>query len=340
MSASRLRARRIALGLTQADLASRAGVSRQLVAAVEGGRNTPAVDAAIRIAHALEATVDALFAPDPDVEVVPALGAAIAEGTLVRVGRVGDRLVAAELPEHGTAGAAWARPDGTVVDGRVRLLAGARPAETVIAGCDPALGLAAALLEDSGPRSLLAIDAPTGYAVAALAAGTVHGIAVHERPDAMPAAPVPVVRRHLARWEVGVAVPGTAGLTTIAEVLHAGIPVVQRQPAASSQQAFLRALAAAGGAAAPPGPVAGGHVEAARLAAIIGAGAITTAPTAGAFGLAFIALEVHSVEIWIDERWATLPGVRALNDVLDGDPLAERLRAVGGYDLSSAGRDA
>ncbi len=340
MTGSRLRSRRLALGLTQADLAARADVSRQLVAAVEAGRNTPAVDAAIRIAHGLDTTADALFAPEPDVAVVPALGAAIPEGALVRVGRVGELLVAAELAEHGTAGAGWARPDGTVVDGRVRLLAGARPADTVVAGCDPALGLAAALLDDAGPRSLLAIDAPTGHAVAALAHGTVHGITVHERPEAMPAAPVPVVRRHLARWEVGLAVPVTAGLATIGDVVAAGIPVVQRGPAASSQQAFLRALAEAGHADAPPGPLASGHLEAARCAAIIGAGAVTTAPAASAFGLAFIPLEVHSVEIWIDERWATLPGVLALNDVLDGDPLADRLRAVGGYDLTATGRGA
>ncbi len=338
MTGSRLRARRVALGLTQTDLATRADVSRQLVAAVEGGRNTPAVDAAIRLAQALDTTVDALFAPEPDVEVVPALGTTLAEGALVRVGRVGNRLVAATLPEHGTAGAGWARPDGTVVDGRVRLLSGAHPAEVVMAGCDPALGLAASLLEDAGPRRLLAIDTATGHAVAALTAGTVHGIAVHERPDAMPAAPVPVVRRHLARWEVGLAVPGTAAVTTIADALASGMPIVQREPAASSQQALLRAVAAVPDAPLPPGPVAGGHVEAARLAAIIGAGAITTAPAAGAFGLAFIPLEMHDVEIWIDARWATLPGILALNDVLDGTPLAERLRAVGGYDLSAAGR--
>jgi transcriptional regulator with XRE-family HTH domain/molybdate-binding protein len=340
MTGSRLRSRRAALGLTQSDLAARAGVSRQLIAAVEAGRNTPAVDAAIRIAHALDTTADALFAPEPDIEVVPALGSRIPDGALVRVGRVGDRLVAAELAEHGTAGAGWAQPDGTVVDGRVRLLAGSHPAETVVAGCDPALGLAAALLGDIGPRRMLAIDAPTGHALIALANGTVHGITVHERPDAMPAAPVPVVRRHLARWEVGLAVPAASGLATVADILGAGMPIVQREPAASSQQAFLRALAAIGSTTVPPGPVAGGHVDAARRAAIIGAAAVTTAPAAGAFGLAFLPLEVHSVEIWIDERWAALPGVRALNDVLDGAAMADRLRAIGGYDLAAAGRGA
>ena len=58
---SRLRERRLECGLTQTELAARAGVSRQLVAAVETGHNTPAVDAALRLARALATTVEALF---------------------------------------------------------------------------------------------------------------------------------------------------------------------------------------------------------------------------------------------------------------------------------------
>ena len=57
-----MRERRTQAGLTQAELAERAGVSRQLVAAVEAGRNVPAVDAALRLAGALGTTADELFA--------------------------------------------------------------------------------------------------------------------------------------------------------------------------------------------------------------------------------------------------------------------------------------
>ncbi|MBV9534199.1 MAG: helix-turn-helix transcriptional regulator, partial [Solirubrobacterales bacterium] len=68
-----LRERRLQCGLSQTELAARAGVSRQLVAAVEAGRNTPAVDAALRLARALATTVEELFcAPAP--RVVAALG--------------------------------------------------------------------------------------------------------------------------------------------------------------------------------------------------------------------------------------------------------------------------
>ena len=128
---SPLRDRRLSAGLTQAELAGRAGVSRQLVAAVEAGHNVPAVDAALRLARALGATVEDVFADAGAPSVHPALGGRLREGTPLRVGRVGDRFVAAELADHGAAGAGWASPDGLLRDGRLRLfsraaVAGAR----------------------------------------------------------------------------------------------------------------------------------------------------------------------------------------------------------------------
>src|SRR5882762_8754112 len=113
MATTPLRDRRLECGLTQAELAARAGVSRQLVAAVEAGHNAPAVDAALGLARALATTVEALFADTPS-EVVAALGGRLRDGAPLRVGRVADRLVAAELADHGVAGAGWAKPDGVV----------------------------------------------------------------------------------------------------------------------------------------------------------------------------------------------------------------------------------
>src|SRR5947209_11490121 len=113
LTPSRLRDRRVQAGLTQAELAARAGVSRQLVAAVEAGQNAPAVDAALGLARALATTVEELFAAAP-APVLPALGDHLRAGTPLRIGRVGEQLVAVELPEHGTSGAAWARPDGVL----------------------------------------------------------------------------------------------------------------------------------------------------------------------------------------------------------------------------------
>jgi len=101
-------------GLTQAELAARAGVSRQLVAAVEAGRNKPAVDAALALARALRASVEDLFL-DSHAEVVAALGGRLRDGSAVRVGEVAGQLVAAEVVDQGRAGAVWASADGVLV---------------------------------------------------------------------------------------------------------------------------------------------------------------------------------------------------------------------------------
>lgn len=333
---SALRDRRLECSLTQAELAARAGVSRQLIVAVEAGRNTPAVDAALRLARALGTTVEELFAEhDPDVLV--ALDDRLRDGSAVRVGRIGDQLVAAELPDHGVAGGAWAKADGVLDAGRLRLFPGASPAGCVLAGCDPALGVAEAMLAGLGPRSLLAISAPTGTAARALKRGVVHAAVAHGRPHELPEPPVPVVRWHLARWQVGLAVPHRFRGHSFESVLRSGLLIVRRDPAATSQQAFERARIAAGIGALAPGPQATGHLDAARLAATLDAAAVTNEGAARAFDLSFLALEDHVVEVWITDCWLDHPGIDALGEILTSTAFTERVGHFGGYDLSHCG---
>ncbi len=336
---SALRERRLACGLTQADLAARAGVSRQLVAAVEAGRHAPAVDAALGLARALSVTVEELFAPaGGGLGAVPALGGDARSGAAVRVGQVGDRLVTAELADHGVAGAVWAKPDGVIAAEGLRLFPGASPAGLVLAGCDPALGIAEAMLDGMGTRSLLAISAPTGIALRALAAGRVHAAVVHGLPDALPAPPVPVVRWHLARWQVGLGISRRVRARSLEAVLRSGVPLAHRDPSAASQRAFDRARVAAGVAAPRPGPRASGHLDAARVASSRGGAAVTTEGAAQAFDLRFLALESHVVEVWVAERWAAHAGVGALGDLLASRGFTARVAHFGGYDLSGCGQ--
>lgn len=61
-----LRARRSALGWSQADLAERLGVSRQTINAIENGRYDPALPLAFRIAACFGVPIEAIFvAPEP-----------------------------------------------------------------------------------------------------------------------------------------------------------------------------------------------------------------------------------------------------------------------------------
>lgn len=323
--------------MTQAELAARAGVSRQLVAAVEGGQNVPAVDAAIGLACALGTTVEELFSGPTADDVTSALGAPLREGARLRVGRVGERTVAAELPDHGVAGATWAKPDATIEDGVLRLFPGAIPRGFVLAGCDPALGVAEAMLEGVGTSSLLAVSAPTDTALRALARDGVHAAVVHGLEDELPDPPVPVLRIHLARWRVGLGVSSRLPRRSLEALLGGKTQIVQRDPAAASQQALTRAAARAGASAPSGGPMANGHIDAARIAGTLGCAAITTEAAARAFELRFLPLEEHAVEIWVPERWIDHPGTRALGEVLASAAFTQRVAQFGGYDLADCG---
>jgi DNA-binding XRE family transcriptional regulator len=335
-SASRLREHRRACGLTQAELAARAGVSRQLVAAAEAGRNVPAVDAALALARALSTTVEELYAEAP-VGVVAALGGRLRDGAPLRVGRVGEQLVAAEVADHGVSGASWAKSDGVLEDGELRLFPGAVPASVVVAGCDPALGVAETMLDGLGTRSMLALSAPTANSVRALVRGGVHAAVVHGLPHELLATPVPVTRWHLARWQVGLAIPARLRHHSFEAVLGLNLPIALREPGATSQRAFERACKAAGIVVHADRARATGHIDAARIAAALGGVAVTTEGAARVFGLEFLPLETHDVEVWVAERWLGHPGIDAFGEVLATAAFIERVAQFGGYDLSRCG---
>jgi molybdate-binding protein len=160
----------------------------------------------------------------------------------------------------------------------------------------------------------------------------VHGVA-----GELPAAPVPVTRWHFARWRVGVAIAGELQIGSLEALLERAVPVVQRDPAAASQIAFERACAALGHRHGQAPRIASGHLDAARTASILGGAAVTTEAAAQAFGLRFVELEEHTVELWIDQGWAGLPAVGALGDLLSTSAFTQRVESFGGYDLSRCG---
>jgi putative transcriptional regulator len=63
---TRLKVHRAMRDLTQADLASMAGVTRRSVNAIETGNMVPSVILALKLARALGVTVDALFELEGD----------------------------------------------------------------------------------------------------------------------------------------------------------------------------------------------------------------------------------------------------------------------------------
>lgn len=332
----RILAERRAHGWSQAELARRAGVTRQLVSAVEAGRHVPGVTAALALAHALSTSVEHLFGGPGSETVVGVLGDPPVVGSPVGVGRVGDRLVSVPRTFGSDGSEGWGVADAVVTGSGVEWLPGSGAAEVVLAGCDPVLDLGAGLLERSG-RRVLTVHASTGRSIEALAAGLVHGALVHARPGDLPEPPVPVRRWHVARWQVGLVAP-TGAVPGIDELASRRPDVVQRDAGAGVQKALVRALRAAGSDDPLPGPVGHGHVDVARRVAQGGAAAgVVMESAARALGLGFVPLEEHVVELWVGEEWAALPAAQNFVEALGSDALVRRSRLLPGYDPTGCG---
>ena len=170
MEPTTLRAARRGAGLSQAALAERAGISRQAVGAIEAGQHRPSVDAAMALASAVGRSVEELFAA-PAGAPVPVFGP-VADGGGVLAARVGDRLVYAPAREA-LAVEGWPRANAVMREGRPEPLPGSDLDGHVLVGCDPALGLAAAMLPSCGPHRLVALSGSTATALeSAIAAST------------------------------------------------------------------------------------------------------------------------------------------------------------------------
>lgn len=331
---ARLRRAREAAGLSQAELAARAGVSRQLVGAAEAGRHLPRVDAALALARVLGAGIEGIFGPEG--APVDVLGGSLPEGALVRLARVGERVIGHPVPEHADP-YGWRVADGVVERGRVRRFSETEPEQLVAAGCDPALTLAERLV--GGSRAgLLSVLCSTDAAAEALGDGRTHVAVVHGPQGASPPPPAGLAVRgwHLARWRVGLAAPAGSRSGVWRSALEGRLRVVQREAGAAVQRSFEAAVARAGGSR-PKGPIVRGHLEAARLAGDRRLVAVTIEPAAIACGLAFRPLEVHAAHVWAAEAHLGHPGLGRLGELLTSASFQRRLEGIGGYDLTGCG---
>ncbi|HYA15967.1 MAG TPA: helix-turn-helix transcriptional regulator, partial [Bryobacteraceae bacterium] len=145
-----LAAIRKARGISAADLASQAGVTRQAIYAIEAGTYVPNTTVALHLARALETTVENLFALDeaqpvslvrdfvPLDDLAPA-----APGEPIQICRVGRRNIGVTP----TVFPAYLPIADGIVSAPGKATLAAEPDEDsrlLLAGCDPALSLLAA----------------------------------------------------------------------------------------------------------------------------------------------------------------------------------------------------
>ena len=233
-------------GWSQATLAKRAGVSRAEVSGVETRRLMPSVLVALRLADALDVSVEDLFAGDR----------AAKETIWAWAPPAGDRRVwhanlngaVRWFPVEPTAAGAIAHDALVTSRGFDVVAPRVDPHRTlVIAGCDPLVGALARELAGQYDVRLLPLLRSSGEALDLLRRGLVHVAGVHwtdagggssnEREVAQRVGAGYQLIHQLA-WQTGVATAGARRERTARALLAANVRWVNREEGSVARQTF------------------------------------------------------------------------------------------------------
>ena len=363
---NRLAAIRKSRGVGAADLARSVGVSRQTIYAIEAGTYVPNTEVALSLARELEVTVEELFSLPEAAEESPGSltadvlsAAAPAAQQPVRICQVGSRWVGVPvsaspyyLPEA----------DGIVKragrTGRADLAVfaaedpGARK-RLVLAGCDPATGLLARMVEKIGGVEIVSAAASSKLALTWLSQDKVHIAGTHLEDAATGEFNLPYIRKMFpdggvtvvtfARWEEGlvVASKNPKGIRQIEDLVRKNVRFVNREPGSGSRalsddllrKAGIETRRVQGYERIAYGHLAAAYCVVSREADVC----VATRSAARTFGLDFIPLRSERYDLVMRRRTAALPAAKSFLDVLQRAALRRKLEVLAGYDTSDTG---
>ncbi len=354
-------------GLSAAVLASRAGVKRQTVYAIEAQRYIPNTLVALRLAQILEVSVEDLFSiampastaqkPTP-VDLLVGQSESGQPDQPVRLARVGKRLIGVpsppvlgELPAadaiimgHGQKGRTLVLPIGDAADTKSRL---------IIAGCDPAMPVLARHVRAQGNIELITAMCSSRQALRWLENHKVHIAGTHLSGKSAGGSNLTVIKRFFPRggvrivtfasWEEGlvVAAANPKGISGVGDLVRPKVTIINREVGAGARLLLDSSLAGEG---IPPGNVNGydqtaaGHILAAwHVHSGKADCCVATRAAARVYGLSFIPLAFERYDLVIPEQCFELPAVQVVLDALNRASLRSELEALGGYDTSKTG---
>jgi putative molybdopterin biosynthesis protein len=363
---SRLADIRKSRGVGASDLARRVRVSRQTIYAIEAGTYVPNTEVALNLARQLEVTVDELFLlqegirTKPDSLAAEVLSAAApVKGQPVRVCQIGSRWVSVPV-----SASPYLLPEADGIIQRTGKTAGradlvvfakeeASQKRLVLAGCDPATGLLAHMVEKISGVEIVSAAASSKLALTWLSEGKVHIAGSHLEDPKTGEFNLPYIRKQFpdedfivitfARWEEGfvVAAGNPKRIRKIEDLARKNVKFANREAGSGSrglldqlmQTAKMDAQKVQGYNRIAHGHLAAAYCVVSREADVC----LATRSAAQTFGLDFVPLHSERYDLVMRKRTAELPAVKAFLDVLQRATLRRKLEVLAGYDTSQTG---
>jgi molybdate-binding protein/DNA-binding XRE family transcriptional regulator len=361
-----LRARR---GLGAAQLAAEVGISRQTVYAIEAGTYVPNTAVSLKLARALDTTVENIFQIEPEVQAHDEIAEAtllgdtesMAVGRPLRLCSVGGHLVAV-APESG----GWGLPpvDAVLVDplvkrrnnakAKVRILGDRwkKSNRILLAGCDPSVSMLAQSLQTQGCELVVAFE-NSSRSLRFLRDDLVHIAGTHlvdkatGKADLAPITTMfgenSVAVFSYAIWEEGLvtAQGNPKGISGIPDLARRDLRITNRESGAGCRRLLDDLLRKHGIAAKQVKgyeQITAGHLPAARL---VQSGkvdcCISTQAVARALALDFIPLAQKPYHLVIRRAQLKHPPIQMLLDTLGHASFRREVESGTGYSMRTAG---
>lgn len=319
----------------------RAGLPRSSVSAIEAGRLTPSVTAALAVAGALGCSVEELFRPVGESEEGIAWAwPPRAESARYWEAEVGGRrfLYPVEsAPLNITA------HDGVWQRGASLAKGSSSEATLVVACCDPAAGLLAAEYARASGFRMIVLQRGSHAALDLLKRGLVHLAGIHRSTREAQLRNAEAARElmgagcrllRVADWQEGVAQSSRKGSLSLASIARRRISWALREAGSAARECLDEAL----GESAARGRVVYSHAAVASAVRSGWAGAgVCVQIAAEEEGLPFLPLRTESLDFVIAETQMADPRVQAMIRLLRSRPHRRLMSELPGYDARDTG---
>lgn len=360
-------------GLSQSELAARAGITRQAVSSIESNVYLPTTAVALRLASVLACRVEDLFSltqaeesiegtfigrfpqTESQTQSIRVKVSTVGKRTVVRpVADLGEQLSFA-VPADGYISDTPHKPSGPTVRVKLSRDRQAIRQEISVAGCDPAIFLAGEYLRRQKDQTTV-VGWPMGSmaALQALQRGEVHVAGLHLFDPTTGESNIPFLRRHLkgsayeivtfATWEEGFLVRkgNPLSIRTTADLAQSMVTLINREEGSGARLLLDQRLRASGVEPTQvPGynRIAASHVEVARAIngrqADVGIGIRSAAQL---FDLDFVPLQAARYDLVVPKsHLKSHPTLAHLFETIVSKPFRNEIEALGGYDTSETG---